>query len=297
MTAWAATAVREEYPDAFIGWVAESRCTPVLDTTRLVDHLVDVPRERWKKERRWIEPLRVFAGLRKFEFDFGFDPQGHSKTAICLRLARPKRRLAARATDVFARSLNPVMPQPKQTLHEVDLNLALVRQLLPVKVPNRPIMPSLDADRERVRTLVRSPGRLVTIQTGAGAADKIVPAETWALVARGLLSEGFRVVALGGPGDPRIEMEGVLNLVGGLSLREAMAAVAESEVHLAGDTGTGHIAAALGVPVVSVFGPTEPARFRPYAERAKVLRHALGRVEGVRPDEIVAATLEQADSR
>ena len=70
-----------------------------------------------------------------------------------------------------------------------------------------------------------------------------------------------------------------------------MAAVAESHLHLAGDTGTGHIAAAYGTPVVSVFGPTPPERYRPWSARARVLRDDSKSVEAVSPDLILAEAL------
>jgi ADP-heptose:LPS heptosyltransferase len=59
-------------------------------------------------------------------------------------------------------------------------------------------------------------------------------------------------------------------------------------LHLAADTGTGHIAAAYGVPFVSVFGPTDPKLFRPYSDEGVVLR-ASDRAGDVEPAQILAA--------
>ncbi|HRI44468.1 MAG TPA: glycosyltransferase family 9 protein [Fimbriimonadaceae bacterium] len=295
MTAWAVSDLRRAHPDAVIVWAAETRCLPVISTDRLVDRTVEVPRERWKRERRFLAPLRLFASLRRERFDVGFDFQGHSKTALCLRLARPRVRLAARATDVFARSLNPVARLPVGEVHEVELARRLVSAWQPgILQPEDalPILPSLTET-----PAFREDGPIVSIQTGAGAADKIVPPAHWAEVADQLLAAGMRVCAIGGPNDPRVEHPGVADLVGKIDLREAMAVVARSVLHLAGDTGTGHIAAAYGVSTVSVFGPTPPERYRPWSKKAVVLRAASRRVEDVDPDEIVAAALEVARVR
>jgi ADP-heptose:LPS heptosyltransferase len=72
-----------------------------------------------------------------------------------------------------------------------------------------------------------------------------------------------------------------------------MAAVALSSVHLAADTGTGHIAAAYGTPVVSVFGPTQPQNYRPYTDRGIVLRGPED-TTNVPPDDVLAAALKLA---
>ena len=57
-----------------------------------------------------------------------------------------------------------------------------------------------------------------------------------------------------------------------MSLEESLAWVAASRLHLAADTGTGHAAAAYGVPTLSVFGPTDDQKFRPWGESARLLK-------------------------
>ncbi|RYG34251.1 hypothetical protein EON81_16025, partial [bacterium] len=74
--------------------------------------------------------------------------------------------------------------------------------------------------------------------------------------------------------------------VGKLPLRETLALVQASRLHVASDTGTGHMAAAVGTPVISVFGPTDPAVFRPYAKRGIVLR------DGSNPADVTLEKLE-----
>jgi len=110
---------------------------------------------------------------------------------------------------------------------------------------------------------------LVTIAVGTGPPKKVY--HRWGDVARSLMERGLRVAFVGGPGEIAPDVEGVQNLVGRLSLPETMQWIAASRVHLAADTGSGHIAAAYGVPVVSVFGWTDPDVYRPYGDRVTVL--------------------------
>jgi ADP-heptose:LPS heptosyltransferase len=98
---------------------------------------------------------------------------------------------------------------------------------------------------------------------------------------------GYRVHALGGPEERGLGDDSV-DLVGKLSLGETLQEVATSALHLAADTGTGHIASAYQIPVVSVFGPMNPAKYRPYGQNVTVLRES-NDPGAVKPESIVAA--------
>jgi len=276
MAAWAATAIREKHPEAFLCWAVESRCAAVVDRQQLVTRAWEFPRDRWKRRRwspnTWREQLASYARLRQLRFDFGVDLQGHSKTALCLKIAAPKRRISARATDSLARRLNPVVGEKPVELHTVEWNHRTLQEFGDFELPWRPIMPRLEEARAAAAEHIPGGRPIASISVSAGQEDKAYPADRWREVADGLLKAGWRVVFLGGPTDTPIEHEGSIDLVRKLPLAQTMAVVAMSDVHLAGDTGTGHMAAAFGVPVVSVFGPTDPAVYRPYSHEAAVLR-------------------------
>ncbi|CAN5436385.1 lipopolysaccharide heptosyltransferase II [soil metagenome] len=286
MAAWAATSVRGKHPDAFLCWAVEGRCAPMVDRTHLVTQRIEFPRDKWKKARWsprcWQEQLLKYARMRELKFDWGIDLQGHSKTALCLRLAFPKRRLSVAATDAFVRRLNPLMEAGPEGEHTVERNHRALSAFGEFTLPERPIMPDVPHEIDR---------RLVTIAVSAGQADKAYPSERWAEMARILLAQGYRVAFLGGPTDQPPEVEGAEDHVGKLPLAETLAMVQASAVHLAGDTGTGHMAAAVGTPVVSVFGPTDPARFRPYTQHGIVLKR------GGSTADVTLAEVEEAANR
>jgi ADP-heptose:LPS heptosyltransferase len=264
-----ASRIRRSMPEARIAWVIERRCADVLDRARLVSQCVELPWDLWKRRKAspavWREQLRTYSGLRRQRFDYGLDLQGHSKTALCLRLAAPKRRLTLEATDPLSKMLSPSMNRDSLPRHQVERNLAALEALIHLEGVAEPIMPELGDDLRRLGLSRARQAPLATIAVSAGSPQKAYPVEGWTEVANALLKAGLRVAALGGPGDPLLPVPQVTDLVGRLRLRETMAWVASSAVHIAADTGTGHIAAAYGVPVVSIFGPTDPSRFRPYA--------------------------------
>ncbi len=93
---------------------------------------------------------------------------------------------------------------------------------------------------------------------------------------------GPRLVLLGGPGDQEAAAEvqragtgRFLNLAGKTTLRQALAVLGNLKVLITNDSGLMHAAGALGVPVVAIFGSTDPAATRPFTSRATLIHHPL----------------------
>lgn len=288
MAAAAASSVRRSYPDAFICWAVDTRCSPVVDTDVLVDLRFNVPRQQWKSGHvSWLDQFRHFAQLRRFNFDYGLDLQGHSKTALCLRIARPKKRAALRARDVAAWLLNPVASNGNLPPHTVERNLFALRTLGDFSGDPSPIMPKMTPLPAEVEEHMSH--KLVSISISAGHPKKCYSVECWLHVARELRAQGYDVAFLGGPEDKIQAQPYVHDWIGRLDLGQTMSVVARSRVHIAADTGTGHMAAAYGVPVVSVFGYTDKEEFRPYTNNAIVLDAGRG-MDRVTPSDIVEST-------
>lgn len=168
----------------------------------------------------------------------------------------------------------------KHGLHHVDYYLHMLRQL------------GIDAGERRLR-LALTPGeqaaageRLgtgdwVAINPGAsyGAAKRWIP-ERFAAVADGLTEEfGVRIVLTGGPGEMDIGRDieramrvAPVNLIGRTSVRELMAVLAHCRLVVTNDSGPMHVAAAFGVPLVAVFGPTDHTTTSPLAENCRIVR-------------------------
>jgi heptosyltransferase-2 len=93
------------------------------------------------------------------------------------------------------------------------------------------------------------------------------------------LSERGKIVILGAPGDvPRAaqlaeNLPGAINRAGQTTLAEFMSELERSRLVISNDSGAMHLASALGVPTVAIFGSTEPAMTGPLGARTAVLRH------------------------
>jgi heptosyltransferase-1 len=145
-------------------------------------------------------------------------------------------------------------------------------------------------------------GNLVLINPGAGWGAKQWPPERYGRVAKELALEGFLSFINFSPGEEQLAKivetvsEGTARLFLG-SLTQLIALTRRARLFIGGDTGPMHLAAALRIPVVGIFGPTDPARNGPFGTRSIDLRSPASTTSHkrrARPDEgLLEITPEQ----
>jgi heptosyltransferase-2 len=203
--------------------------------------------------------------------------------------------------------------------HQAVVYQRLVRSL---GFPSGPLVPRLVVSESAKRSgeaLLTAAGwdrrsDLVALAPGAAyGGAKRWPAASFAAVATTLSAEGFTPFVVGGPGDRRAAIEVVaalpphvrlLDLVGRTDLPALGGVLAATRGLISNDSGAMHFAAAVGVPVTAIFGPTDERATHPLGERTVVLTHdvwcrpcmmrecplAHRCMRGVHPDAVLAAT-------
>jgi heptosyltransferase-1 len=169
--------------------------------------------------------------------------------------------------------------------HVVEQNLSVAEALVGSEIiPSREISCDLPCDpkaeaRIGQRLAEHGIGDFALLNPGAGWGAKRWPAERYGEVARGLANQGLRSILNYGPGEE--ELVRVAEVASGGTARvmsctitELIALTRRARLFIGGDTGPLHLAAALRVPVVAIYGPTDPARNGPYGTRNIVLRSA-----------------------
>jgi ADP-heptose:LPS heptosyltransferase len=123
----------------------------------------------------------------------------------------------------------------------------------------------------------------LAVHPGAGSPAKRWPIDRFALVACTLYREhGLRPLVITGPAEPeasRLFKElstGTPAAATGLPIDHLAAVISLASLYLGNDSGPTHLAAALRVPLIALFGPTDPAVWRPLGENVKVIRHPSG---------------------
>jgi heptosyltransferase-1 len=120
------------------------------------------------------------------------------------------------------------------------------------------------------------------LHPGARWTSKLWPPASWARLSEWLHGQGFRVAVTGSAADRELvaaivrqSMAPLVNLAGSTSLAQLAAILRKTRLAVTTDTGAMHLAAALGTPVVALFGPTAPWRTGPFGPGHQVVRLGL----------------------
>ncbi len=297
--------LRDAFPEATIGWAVERRWASLLCSAAALDgarspekplvdvvHVVDT--FAWRaalfSDETWREFRAAIRALREMRYDAAIDFQGAWKSAILAQLSQAPRRVGFRQPREKPATLFYTHEVAARGRHVVEQNLSLAVKAcepMPGNAGQRPAPHDLcsfplprDPVAERaVEQQLQSHGlhSFVMVNPGAGWGAKCWPAERYGEVVRALAVHGLRAVVNFGPGEEQLARE-VAGAAGGVahamltSVAELIALCRRARLCIGGDTGPIHLAAALGIPVVALFGPTDPARNRPYSARALVLR-------------------------
>ena len=193
------------------------------------------------------------------------------------------------AADGRGRLLTEAIAVPAPRAHQIDEYLLLVERLgtfAGERTPRLEAPPAESAARATVRRLLHEAGdsdgagAVVGIHLGSSyGASKLWPSERIAELCRLLSGRGDTPVLLGTPADLPlarrvVDETGVRSLVGRDTPELLTALVAELDALVCGDTGVGHLAAALGTPVVALFGPTDPRLSAPRGP-VRVVAHSV----------------------
>ena len=281
------------YPAAEIFWWIDSALAPLIAGDPDLTGIVRFERKRWARPQHWPEMFRSVRRLRAEKFDLVIDLQCLLRSGTFAWLARGKFLAGLDEVREGARGFyDYAAPRKTFHTHAVDWYLSVLPPLgVPVHknftwLPERPQL-AAEVNRkwpEENSKLKIQNSKLILLQPGARWKNKRWPAKHFAELVRAL-AERFsttRFGILGDQGDrPLGEVislaapERCLNLCGATTLPEMIEWVRRCDLLVTNDTGPMHVAAALGRPLVALFGPTEPRRTGPYGQLENVLRLAL----------------------
>lgn len=291
-TQGAIAALRERHPGVEIGMIVANAGRPAIEKTGLVDrvHVINhwwVSRAAWtgaQKRRHFRETRdRALAEIRAAKYQAGIDfypffPPAHPlfyRTGIPIRIGF--------TSSGFGPLLTHPVAWPNQKLPIAEQ----YRGLLNALHSNAPFPPGALRPRRDRATLAPLPapvvtaGRYVVLHPGAGAPYKEWGIAQWCELAQRLLDEapGRRLVVTGaGSGEAAMAARiaavspAVVNMAGKADWEEFVAIVAHADMVVCPDTATGHVAAAVGVPVVSIFtGTNISEQWQPYTPDNRLL--------------------------
>ena len=293
----AAQALREAFPNAKIGWLIEERWAELLcapGTPRrgprsahrpLADwvHTVDLP--GWRKSLFTISTAqqiaKIWNDVRAERYQAAIDLQGAIRSAVLARWSAAPVIYGAAEPRESPASLWYTRPVITRGTHVIKQNLSVVEAVAQrqLKVPRVQLPHDAEAELRIDRSLMEAGIRdFAILNPGAGWGAKRWPAQRYGQVARALAHNGLRTILNCGPGEDALAREAAGASEGAAlamkcSITELIALTRRAKLFVGGDTGPLHLAAALEVPVVAIFGPTDPARSGPYGTQSIVLRN------------------------
>jgi heptosyltransferase-1 len=280
--------LRREYPSAELDWIVDPRWRDLISPQ--LANVLSADTKSWRKN--WFRPgtmshiakIRRELGQRRYQLAIDF--QGSIKSAVIAGWSNaprvvgfrdPKERPAAR---FYHHKIDRLAP------HVIAQNLGLVCQALQRSMPasNAADPPDLlpgaeDASQSATQSL---PNSFAILNPTAGWAAKEWPAERYGELAKQLAKRGLESLINIGPGEREATLADVVERTSAGTARRIQCSIGQligvtrrASLFVGGDTGPMHLANALGIPVVAIFGPTDPVRNGPYYNPHIVLRNSL----------------------
>ncbi len=286
-------AIREQLPEVKITIVLNSATCGVLEGAGDVTVLgVDV--KCMKLLRPLFLPIRYFRFVRKNlsaqQFDVCFLPRRDADSVYSVLLAyltRSRRRISftegttprkAVHNKSFDRLLTDVYPTPP-IQHETVSNLSLLESIGLRPISTTAWLPLSPHSRHFAEEMCSGlPKPLVALCPTSGNSEL----KQWGIgrfceVARGLALRGYCILLVGSAGDTQLGEaietavpEGCVNLIGKTSLTQLAGILSQCAAFIANDAGPMHLASALGIPTVAVFGSSCAHRFGPWSPRSSL---------------------------
>jgi heptosyltransferase-1 len=274
----AASALRDTFPAARIDWAVEQKWARLLEGNPDITEIISVDR---KSAGGIIGTIRK---LRAARYDCAIDFQALYKSAILAYASGAPKRIGFQssyaregfAANFYTDRLNPSGP------HKVDHNLTLAKQAgARVSNPRFPLAIRPEDEQTVARELrEHNLSDFFVLNPGGGWRSKCWPPARYGELHRKLAERfGWRGVVTFGPGEN--DLAGHVIAAAGnpspvaisLGLGPLMAALRRAKFIVSADTGPLHLASALCVPVVGLYGPTDPARNGPFSAHDIVVRN------------------------
>lgn len=266
-----AQALKKHLPDSYVGFVATPQAAELLRNHPAISEILVYDKRGRDRGARGIRDCA--RRLREKNFDAALVPHRSIRSALAVRFARIPRRVgfSTSAGRVFFSEV--VRYDPGSS--EISRNLSLLGPFgIGLLEPESPSLYPGSSDMATVDSLVRAwhegrgdAGRRVALAPGSVWATKRWPAAHFQGLAKLLVGAGYALVLVGGEEDRTLcdqiaEAAGplkALNAAGSLTLLQSAELLRRCEILVTNDSAPMHLASAMRVPVLALFGPTVPS--------------------------------------
>lgn len=267
-------ALKDGFPDAEIHWIVAKGLEGLLENHPMVKKLLVIEKDRWKDLKKIKDTASELAGiskeLKRESYDMAIDLQGLLRSGLLAYATHAPVRIGFRE----AREGSAVFYTHKITggrdIHAVDRYLKIA-SALGCETADAGFPMPLIKESDKVKRLKENAGDYAVIVPGARWETKKWSPEKFGRLASML---DMKSIIIGSASDieisKRIEAASkgkALSTAGYTDIKELISIIRGARYVVTNDSGPMHIAAALGIPVIAIFGPTNPERTGPYGKK------------------------------
>ncbi len=284
-------ALRQRYPQAHISWLVRPDCAAILTHIPELDEIIEFDRKKFGKMAASFSALRDFITflrhLRRKKFDLILDLQGLFRSGfLAFASGAPIRIGFAHARELAPLFYTHRIKIPQEREHVVISNWRFMDYLGLGQLENRYPLPVDPAAAQSAQLIFRENGLppdhpYIVMLIGGTEPRKRWPAKSFADLAQSIQIKYDIPSILLGAGSEELAIANqiidlskvkILNLVSRTSLQQLIAIVKKARLVVGNDSGPLHVAAAAEVPVIGLYGPTNPAVVGPYGHLSDVIQ-------------------------
>ena len=316
--------LRTNYPKAHIALLADGMLADLVKYNQNIDELIAIDKKGYHNK---LSTYFAFAQeIRKQKFDIVINLHANERASFIAAYSGAKK-IVGYSTFGLGMFFDKVLENRKAIKHQVHSHFDVLRETLGItQMDDRGIEMWLDEEAEERAESIWSEAfsgknqKVIGLNIGASWPTKRWRKEYYAEVADRLLDMGYGVAYYGGPMDVAIVSETIglmrnkehlllRTFTGKMTLLELAALLKKSSVLVTNDTGPMHVAVAMNVALVSMFGPSPVPGFYPYNDKSVVIKtplacHPCGKHQcptehecmwGIDVDTVMKYTLEQLE--
>jgi lipopolysaccharide heptosyltransferase I len=270
--------LRRRWPEAQVSWLVTPACAGLVERHPQIDEVVRFDRHgfssAWWNPRSAGKLLQFSRDIREREFDLVIDLQGLFRSGWFLRQTAAPVRVGFSNAREMGWLFYTHRVESSWEDHAVERYLCVAEALGLGREPVEFTFAVDDADRKAIAAMTGDEPYAV-LMPGANWETKRWSVERFAGLVEPLRRRfGLRSIVAGGSADRVLaeQIPGARDLTGRTGLRQLVALLERAALVIAPDTGPMHIAAALGRPLVTMYGPTNAVRTGPYGRMDSVIR-------------------------
>ncbi len=263
--------MRESFPGSEIHWVIAKGLEGLLENHPMIQKLWVINKDQWKKLKSIQGTVSEFRtllrDLKGESYDIAIDLQGLLRSGLLTAASKAPVRIGFSEAREGSRLFYTHRITGGREVHAVDRYLKIA-SAMGCETGTVTFPMPLVKESQKIRQLRKETGNYAILAPGARWRTKQWPAERFGRLAS-LLS--IRSIIIGSGADQILAEEAAVHsegravsMAGKTDMKELISLIRKARFMVTNDSGPMHIAAACGVPVVALFGPTNPARTGPY---------------------------------